>query len=189
MPAGGCGSTEGAPTTPGVDAFAGPNSSALTRSGATPRRGQGGGDVLHERARTTEVEVRVGWDADVAEHSAGQTPGDVEVLIAGPGVAVADDAVGGGQLGEQLGGLLSEGVLSAVASSVQPPDLTRRALARQHVQHREHGRGADPGADEHHGPLTGAQHERAARGAGVDHVPDVQPIVQVATPGAVRLLA
>ena len=78
-------------------------------------------------------------------------------------------------------------MLAAVARAVHPPDRPRGLLARQRVQHREHGGGADPGADQHDRPGPVAQDEAAAGGGGVDQVADLHVLVQEAACGPFAL--
>jgi len=104
----------------------GPENLSVDPVGRGTSRGQRGGNVLHELDRAAEVAVRSGGDAGRAEHLSGEVAGNVEVVILRPGLAVADDVVGVGQLGEQGADFRRERVLGAVPGAVQPPHLSRR---------------------------------------------------------------
>ena len=90
------------------------------------------------------------------------------------------------ELGEQRVDLVSEDVLLAVASPVQPPDLALAPGARQRLEHGEHRGCADPGAEQHDRPLAVPKHEAAAGGGRVDQVALVHVVVHVVAPHALR---
>ena len=78
-------------------------------------------------------------------------------------------------------------MVAAAAHAVQPPDRALGALLRQRLEHGEHRRGADPGADQQDRGIGSIQDERAPWRGDVDAVADGEPGVQVAAGGAVVL--
>src|SRR5271155_1515122 len=78
-------------------------------------------------------------------------------------------------------------MLAAVAGAVNPPDLSPRLLGGQCVKHREDRGGADAGADKDHGALALPQRKAAARGAHIENIACLNPRIDVAPGGAMRL--
>ena len=173
---------------PGRRGLSGPEHLHRDAVGRDAAGGQRAGEVVHERAGAAHVEIGLGGrDAARVDHIRGEPSGDVEAGVAGVGPAVANDAVGVRQLREQFADLRRERVLGAVASALQPPHRPRRALGRQHVEHREHGGRADAGAEERHRASAFPEHELAAGRAGLELITDVQLVVDVVTAGAMGL--
>ncbi len=88
--------------------------------------GEAAGQILQERSRPTQIEVRLAWHAKLFEHRHIEVSRSVEVKI-GPifltGPAVEDGAVTVGQRLEEAACLLRKRVVVAVACSKQPPDF------------------------------------------------------------------
>ena len=152
--------------------------------------GQRGAHGAHERVGAAEVVVGVDGHAGPFEDGEVETAGDVVVgaaAVAGGRPAVGDHAVGVGERGEQRVDLGAEGVVGAVAGAVEPPDRPRRGVAGERVEHREHRRRADAGAEQDDRPVARPQDEGAARGRDLEHVPDAHGVVQPAAGRAVAL--
>src|SRR5262245_47797766 len=75
----------------------------------------------------------------------------------------------------------------AIASAVQPENLTCRTLRRQRVQHRQDGRRPDSRAEEHDGPFAGFQNETSAWVTDVQNVARSHVFLQVGSGDAMRL--
>ena len=69
---------------------------------------------------------------------------------------------------------------------MQPPNVARRTAVVERVQHRQHGRHADSGADEHDRLLTVVEDERSAWGSDLQLIADTDVVADVVTGGAVR---
>ena len=153
---------------------------ALGRDAASDERRA---DALHEAVGSAQVVVGVLGHLRAIEDREIESSADV-VLGAGrlPGVgpAVGHDPVAVAETGEQRVDLGAEGVVVVVARPVHPPDRPRGLLARQGVQHREHGGRADPGAQQHDRARAVAQDEGAPRGGGVEQIADLEVLMQVA---------
>ena len=78
-------------------------------------------------------------------------------------------------------------MLRPVARAVQPPDVTRRSLVVERVQHREHRRDAHPGAHEHDRARGVVERERAAWGTDLEPVTDSHAGADVVTGRALHL--
>src|SRR5215831_2815183 len=70
---------------------------------------------------------------------------------------------------------------------VEPPNLSTGLLLREYVEHREHGRCADAGADQQHRCLRAVEDERATWCRDVEPVADGEPAVEMAAGGAAVL--
>jgi len=75
-------------------------------------------------------------------------------------------------------------MLGAVAATVKPPDLSRRLLGGQCVQHCQHRGGADAGADKDHRTIALLQRKAAARGANLENVARLNLHIDVSSGGA-----
>ena len=148
------------------------------------RRAQPGGQPVEERRRPAEVVLGVARDAERGERV--RVDAALGVVVAAEHVARLGPAVEHVQAPvreppDQLADLLAERVLAAVAGAVDPPDVALRPLGRERVQHREHGRRADAGAQQRDGAAAGAvEHERPARARQLEHVAGLDGRVQVA---------
>ena len=92
-----------------------------------------------------------------------------------------------GQDLEERADLRRKRMLAAIAGTVNPPDLSRRLLGGQCVQHCEDRGGADAGADKDHGTIALLQRKGAARGAHVENIAWLNPRIDVSPGGAMRL--
>ena len=78
-------------------------------------------------------------------------------------------------------------MLSAVAGTVNPPNLSPSLLGGQCVQHSDDWGGADAGADKDHGTLALPQCKAAAWGAYLKNVACLNPRIDVSPGGTKRL--
>ena len=92
-----------------------------------------------------------------------------------------------GQSGEQFVDLLPEGVLLAVARSVDPPDLTRVVAFGKRAEHRQDGRRADACADQGDRIVVVAQHEIPAGCGRVDRVAGLDVLLKKPAASPARL--
>ena len=102
-------------------------------------RRESGGELVHEPGRAADVVVRVARDLRALDRLDGDPPGTVKAgaeFVVGAGTAVGGDPVAVCQLREQSVDLLPEGVLLAVARSVDPPHLTRGVMVCERAEHR-----------------------------------------------------
>src|SRR5215469_5558886 len=79
-------------------------------------------------------------------------------------------------------------MLGAVAGTVNPPNLSRRLLGSQCVQHCQHRGSADTGADKDHRTIALLQRKAAARGANLKQIARLNPRIDV-SPGGTMWLA
>ena len=107
--------------------------------------------------------------------------------VVGAGIGVPDMDVGVRQPRDEGPRLPGEYVLGSVAGAVQPPDVARRALLVQRVQHGEHRCDADAGAQQHDRPCAVVEGELPARRGDLDPLTDVDGVAQVRAGGPVRV--
>src|ERR1051326_5835420 len=149
-----------------------------------------GGQIAHEGGWSTDVEVAIPRHAELPQHAHVQASGSVEIHpwpIPGIGRAVANVAAPVDQSFEEGARLLGKRMLATVAGAVDPPDLPRRHLRRQRVEHREHGGSPYARAQQNDGCLAGLKREAAPCRARVHHVADLQLLVDVGAGRAVVL--
>jgi hypothetical protein len=153
-------------------------------------RGQGGGDIRHERGRPAQVGIGIAGQVQGGQDRRRQASGRVivgalEVIRAR--AAVADVPVRAGQRGQQGAGFGGERLIGAAAGAVQPPDVPAGPGRGQRVQHGQHRCRADTRADQQDRRLARAQGEGAARRGYLQLVTRPHPGVQVLAGGAVFL--
>src|SRR5262249_33106671 len=108
-----------------------------------------GDESTHKRGRTAHVEVRIGRDAHFLEHLHAHAPHPVEIYSRRIGWlwrTVTNVAAASGQGLEELAHLRRKWMLTAVAGTVNPPNLSSSLLGGQCVQHSEDRSGADASA-------------------------------------------
>src|SRR5215472_15651428 len=88
---------------------------------------------------------------------------------------VTNVAAASGQGLEELAHLRRKWMFTAVASTVNPPNLSAGLLGGQCVQHSQDRGGADAGADKDHGTIALPQRKAAARGAHIENIACLNP--------------
>src|ERR1700722_9105535 len=83
--------------------------------------------------------------------------------------------------------LFRKRVLGSVARSVDPPDLPTRRGRSQRVQHGEHRRCPNAGAEQDDWSIAGSQSETAPRRAHLQNIARVYVIVKIRADNPVRL--
>jgi hypothetical protein len=127
-------------------------------------------EILEKAGRATQVEVGIPGNPDFLEQQRREMAWPIEV-VAGPVFrrrpAVGHAAMGRRECREQIVRLLGKRMVRPVAGCMQPPNRPGRhgVHGGRAVQHRQHRRDADTGADEHDLCRAGRQRERAARSA------------------------
>ena len=149
---------------------------------------EAGREVAHELGRSAEIEVAVLRHIELLEQVLIQMSGAVEIdrgTIAGIGRAVADMTVMVRKPAQEFARLGGEGMLSAVAGAVQPPDLSQRCFSSKSMEHRENRRHADAGAQQDNGPRGLLQREAAARRTELHDVAQLKLVGNVSAGDAV----
>src|ERR1700754_3055678 len=109
--------------------------------------------LIHERRRPAEIEVRVFWRTHCLHRGDRQSPALVVLrpqLIAFRWPAVEHQAPTLWQPCGEGAGLIPECLVSAIARSMRPPDRTPAGCARKASEHGKYGRDADAGAEQNH---------------------------------------
>ena len=115
-----------------------PKISVWMRLGATPQDLSPAVNSSRNAARAAQVKIGFAGYAQFFEDRDGQPAGSIEVNawpVSRVGPAVCDIAPGMGQLGQQITCFLGKGMIQAAACSVYPPDLARRRVCCQRVEH------------------------------------------------------
>ncbi len=157
------------------------------------RNSESAESLLHlrqEAGRTAQVDFGLSRKPDAGEDGRRQATGLIEVspeLVSGAGQAVRDITAGARERADQAARLGGEGMVVAIARSVQPQDGTGRPRRRQRVQHRQNRRRADTGAEQNDRRIPGLQDEASARRAHAERVAHADVLSQIGARGAVRL--
>ena len=178
-PAGGCGGRAGVAAMPGVRPGAGPNGSVWMRAASRPSAARPALISSMNGAGPQRYASASRGGSSSASSDGGEPARAVEVAaldVVGAGAAVADVACArSGATASSARASAANGVVAAAARAVQPPDLALGVLLRQRVQHGEHRRGADAGADQQHRRVgVGVEDEGAARRGDLEPVADAR---------------
>ena len=90
---------------------------------------QGRFHVGHEASRSAEVDVRLWWNAGLAENRSRKVTRTVEMLtqfVERAGPAVANEAAAAREGEHQLANFSDNGMMLSIPSCMQPEDLPRR---------------------------------------------------------------
>src|SRR5436305_13037724 len=77
-------------------------------------------------------------------------------------------------------------MLDAIASSVDPPDLSLRFFGGERVEHRHHGRCAHSSAQQNHGILAGTQGKATSRRTNIQYSVYLSTAAQKGTPDPIQ---
>ena len=131
-------------------------------------------EILEKAGRSAQVEISILGNPDLVEQLGREMAQSIEVLaehVSWCRPTVDHAAMRRPQRNEQIVRLLGKRMVRPIAGRMQPPNRPRRhgACSGRTMQHRQHRRDADTGADEDDRRCTGRERERTARSA------DLQP--------------
>src|SRR6516225_1992462 len=141
-----------------------------------------GSQIIHEGGRSADVEIAVARHAQFLQNAHVHASGSVEIYansILGSGRAVANVTVTTSQSFEQGLRLLGKCMLAAVAGSMYPPDIPRRCLGCQSVEHREHRGCSDARAQQNDRCVARSKRERTTCRTCIHLVAYLQLIVNI----------